>query len=275
MWAGLAITQLIESFFAKGAWLGWAALALAGLAGLAAIAITLREVTGLLRLNSIEAVQDKAARAINLDDVTAARQALADLQSLYGNHGQLHAALMQLRSHASDIIDPSDRMKLAERLLVEPLDAEARKIVASRARRVALLTTVTPAAALDILFVAAQNFSMLRDIASLYGGKPATFATLRLARMVVSHLAVTGGLALSDSLLQHLLGRGLLGRISARFGEGAVNGILTSRIGLAAIAVCRPIPGDSTSSQSFVGLIREVFTLPKGEEKDADQKPQS
>ena len=60
--------------------------------------------------------------------------------------------------------------------------------------------------------------------------------------MVLSHLAVTGGIALTDSLTQHVLGRGLLGRLSARFGEGAVNGIMTARIGLAALDMCRPLP---------------------------------
>jgi putative membrane protein len=275
MWAGLATTQLIESFFARSEWLGWTALGIACVAGLAALAIILREITGLLRLNSIEALQDKAAHAINLDDNAAAQQAMAELLSLYSGRSELRLGLSQLKSHAADIMDPQDRIKLAERLLLEPLDAEARKLVASRARRVALLTTVTPAAALDILFVAAQNFSMLRDIASLYGGKPATLATLRLARMVIAHLAVTGGLALSDNLLQHLLGKGLLGRISARFGEGAVNGILTARIGMAAISVCRPIPAGSSSTQSLASLIREVFTLPQEQGKDADQKPQS
>jgi putative membrane protein len=273
MWAGLATTQLIESFFARSEWLGWTALGFACIAGFAALAIILREITGLLRLNSIEVLQDAAARAINLDDNQAATQASAELLSLYSGRSELRLELSQLKSHAADILDPEDRIKLAERLLLEPLDAEARKLVASRARRVALLTTVTPAAALDILFVAAQNFSMLRDIASIYGGKPATLATLRLARMVIAHLAVTGGLALSDNLLQHLLGKGLLGRISARFGEGAVNGILTARIGMAAISVCRPIPAGSSSTQSLASLIREVFTLPQDQGKDADQKP--
>jgi putative membrane protein len=274
MWAGLATTQLVESFFARSQWLGWTALGIACIAGLAALAIVLREITGLLRLNSIEVLQDKVARAVNLDDSQAATQATAALLSLYGSRSELRLALSQLKSHATDILDPGDRIKLAERLLLEPLDGEARKLVASRARRVALLTTVTPAAALDILFVAAQNFSMLRDIASLYGGKPATLATLRLARMVITHLAVTGGLALSDNLLQHLLGKGLLGRISARFGEGAVNGILTARIGMAAISVCRPVPAGSSSTQSLASLIREVFTLPQDQGKDADQKSQ-
>ncbi len=275
MWAGLATTQLIESFFARSQWLGWTALGIASLAGLAALAIIFREILGLVRLNSIETLQDKAARAINLDDSSAAKQAMVELRSLYAGRRELTLGLSQLKNHTADIMDPEDRIKLAERLLLEPLDAEARKLVASRARRVALLTTVTPAAALDLLFVAAQNFSMLRDIASLYGGKPATLATLRLARMVIAHLAVTGGLALSDNLLQHLLGKGLLGRISARFGEGAVNGILTARIGMAAISVCRPIPAGSSSTQSLASLIREIFTLPQEQGKDADEKPQS
>lgn len=275
MWAGLAVTQLIEAFFARSQWLGWIALGLAGVAGLAALAVVFREILGLARLNSIEALQDKTARALNLDDNSAAQQALAELRSLYAGRGELRMGLAQLQSHAGDIMDPQDRIRLAERLLLEPVDGEARKLVASRARRVALLTTVTPAAALDILFVAAQNFSMLRDIASLYGGKPATLATLRLARMVMAHLAVTGGLALSDNLLQHLLGKGLLGRISARFGEGAVNGILTARIGMAAISVCRPVPAGSSSSQSLASLLKEVFTLPQGQGSDADQQPQS
>lgn len=270
MWAGLAATQLVESFFARSQWLGWTALGLAGVAGLAALAIVFREILGLLRLNSIAALQDKAARAINLDDNAAARQAMTELRSLYAGRNELRLALAQLQGHATDIMDPDDRVRLAERLLLEPLDAEARRLVAGRARRVALLTTVTPAAALDILFVAAQNFSMLREIASLYGGKPATLATLRLARMVIAHLAVTGGLALSDNLLQHLLGKGLLGRVSARFGEGAVNGILTARIGMAAISVCRPVPAGSSSKQSLAGLIREIFTLPQGQGNEAD-----
>ena len=140
-----------------------------------------------------------------------------------------------------------------------PLDTEAQRIIARRARRVTLLTTVTPAAALDIIFVAAQNARMLRELATLYGGRPSTLATLKLARMVVVHLAITGGLALSDNLIQHLVGKGLLGRLSARFGEGAVNGILTCRIGLAARDVCRPIPAQGNSGDRLAKLLREVI----------------
>jgi putative membrane protein len=261
MWATLSIVELIESFFARSQWLGWIAFGIAGLAAFAALAIIVREIVGLSRLKQIETLQQQAARAINLDERKSADEACATLETLYANRPYTKWGLQQFQSHQNDILDPRDRMRLAENLLVRPLDEAAHKIIARRARRVTLLTTVTPAAALDILFVAAQNLGMLRELATLYGGRPSTLATLKLARMVATHLAVTGGLALSDNLIQHFLGKGLLGKLSARFGEGAVNGILTARIGLAAGNVCRPIPREANTGETLTQLLKEVMTF--------------
>jgi putative membrane protein len=127
---------------------------------------------------------------------------------------------------------------------------------------------VAPTAALDILLVAAQNLRMMRELATLYGGRPSTLSTLRLARMVVSHLAVTGGIALSDNLLQHVVGRGLLGRLSARFGEGTVNGILTARVGLAARDVCRPVPQEASAKETLGSLMKELVSSAPGDKTE-------
>jgi putative membrane protein len=43
-------------------------------------------------------------------------------------------------------------------------------------------------------------------------------------------------------VIQQVVGQGLAARISAKLGEGVLNGLLTARIGLAALAVCRPLP---------------------------------
>jgi putative membrane protein len=271
MWAGLATIELIESFFTRSPWLGWTALAVAVVAGTAALAIIAREIIGLWRLNTIENLQEAAARAINLDERTSAEEVCGGLVDIYAGRADTKWNLEQFNSHRNDILDPRDRVKLADRLLLKPLDDAVHKIIARRARRVTLLTTVTPAAVLDIVFVAAQNLGMLREIATVYGGRPSTFSTLKLARMVASHLAVTGGLAISDNLIQHFIGKGLLGKLSARFGEGAVNGIMTARIGLAASNVCRPIPRTSASSDTLTSLLREVMTFgDKGESRDKD-----
>ncbi len=261
MWLGLTVTQLVESFFARSPVLGWIAFSLATLIAVAAMGIIIREIWGLYSLRKIEHLQDQAARAFNLKDRQAATAALSGLEELYGTDASASSALAQLHTHRSDIMNPEDRLRLADRLLLEPRDAQARTLVARRARRVTLLTTVTPAAAFDILFVAVQNLMMLRELASLYGGRPSTLSTLKLARMVATHLAVTGGLALSDNLIQHVIGKGLLGRLSARFGEGAVNGILTTRIGLAACNVCRPVPNSGNGKDTLAAMVKELLVF--------------
>jgi putative membrane protein len=258
LWAGLAITTLVEEFFARSPMLGWLALGVASLAGFAALAIVFREIWGLMRLRKIEHIQVVSTRALNLDESSASTETVSALQSLYAHRHDTNWGMKSFKDHTDDIMDARDRVKLFDRLVLKSLDEESHRIIARRARRVTLLTTVTPAAALDILFVAVQNLRMLRELAELYGGRPSTLSTLKLARMVVSHLAVTGGLALSDNLIQHVVGKGVLGRLSARFGEGAVNGIMTSRIGLAARDVCRPIPQADSKKESLGSLLREL-----------------
>lgn len=261
LWASLAVTQLIEGFFARSPILGWVALTAAGLAALAALAIIAREVWALARLRRIAHLQIDAARAINTDDGEAAKRAVSGLVRIYAGRGDAQLGLSALKAHESDILDGRDRMKLAERHLVAPRDEEAHRIIARAARRITLLTTITPNAALDMLFVAAINLRMMREVATLYGGRPSTLATIRLVRMVLGHLAVAGGLALSDTLVQNMLGKGLLGKLSARFGEGAVNGILTARVGIAARDVCRPIPQEPAARQTLGSLMRELVSL--------------
>jgi putative membrane protein len=260
MWAGLAITQLIEDYFTRSPVLGWLALGIAAVAGLAAFAIIAREIWALARLRRIEHIQVDAAHAINADDSAAAKRAIDQLKSLYSQRADAQLGLKELKQYESDIMDGRDRMKLADRHLVAWRDGEAHRIIAHAARRITLLTTVAPTPALDILFVAAQNLRMMRELATLYGGRPSTLATIRLARMVVSHLAVTGGIALSDNLIQHMVGKGLLGRLSARFGEGTVNGILTARVGLAARDVCRPIPQEPSAKETLGSLMKELIS---------------
>jgi len=273
LWAGLSASTLIEELFVRSQYLGWLAVGLAGLAGLAALAVILREIWGLLRLNRIEHVQADAAHALNHDDDAAARRVLSALKEVYRGRHDAAWGLKSLAEHDKDVMDAKDRVRLADRDLVSAFDAEAHRIIARRSRRVTMLTAVTPAAAFDILFVAAQNLRMLREIASLYGGRPSTLSTLRLARMVIGHLAVTGGLALSDSVIQHVVGKGLIGRLSARFGEGAVNGILTARIGLAAVDVCRPIPQDAEAKETLASLVRELVNF--GSESKENAAPSS
>jgi putative membrane protein len=93
-----------------------------------------------------------------------------------------------------------------------------------------------------MFFVLITALGLVRRLALLYGGRPGTLGLIKLMRHAVSHIAVTGGMAASDSLIQQVIGHGLAAKLSARLGEGVLNGLLTARLGLAAIEATRPLP---------------------------------
>ena len=47
-------------------------------------------------------------------------------------------------------------------------------------------------------------------------------------------------MAVGDSLVQQVLGHGIAAKLSARLGEGVLNGLLTARVGISAMAGVAP-----------------------------------
>lgn len=239
---GLAVENLIEDLFRVAPWLGWLALALAVLALIAFLAIIFRETAGVLRERRIEHLRQAAADALTVRDHEAAGRVAADLAGLYRQRPHTAESRKRIESLSGEIIDADDRLAIAERELLVPLDMQAKRAIAHAAKQVSVVTAVSPRAIVDVAFVLYAAVRLLRRIAGIYGGRPGLLGFLRLARAAFSHLAVTGGVAVGDSLVQQVLGLGLAARISAKLGEGVLNGLMTARFGLAALAVCRPLP---------------------------------
>ena len=262
---GLWATNLIEGLFARAESLGilgvvFGLVFLVGLIGVAA-----REIIAVGRQTRIAEMHVAFANARAADDRAQARRLVGQLVALYRNRPETARARAEVEDAARAIIDGRDLIDVAERALLRPLDQRAESEIAAAAKRVSLVTAISARAILDVVFVIAQIVRLVRRIAEIYGGRPGLLGLIKLARSIGAHIAITGGMAVGDSLLQQLVGHGIASRISARMGEGVLNGLLTARVGLSALAVCRPMPFSVDKSPGVSDVAPFLFS--KGEEK--------
>jgi putative membrane protein len=256
---GLGIANLIADLLDRAAWLGGIGVALAAVAAMALVAILTRETLGFARLAAIDSLRERAGAILVSDDRAAGRALGRDLIALTKRMPRLAHGRARFESHLVDIIDGRDLVRLGERELMTPLDQEARRLIAAAARRVSVVTAVSPRAAVDMFFVLVTALGLIRRLALLYGGRPGALGLMKLMRHAVSHIAVTGGMAASDSLIQQMIGHGVAAKLSAKLGEGVLNGLLTARLGLAAMDATRPLPFTALRRPALNDLAGALF----------------
>jgi putative membrane protein len=239
---GLWFEATVRQLLAQSPAMGWVAIAFLSLAGLALIVMLLRLALDLSRLRKVAELQDATVAALTRNDVDAARDVSRQIVALTSTQPQTAAGRAALAEAEPGLVAASDILALTEREILAPLDDRAAALIANAAKQVSVVTAVSPRALVDVLFVAFACSRLLRGIAATYGARPGWIGLLRLARQTLVHLAVTGGIAAGETVFQQIMGQGLAARLSAKLGEGVLNGLLTARVGLAAIAQCRPMP---------------------------------
>ncbi|MDQ1185861.1 YcjF family protein [Agrobacterium larrymoorei] len=239
---GLWADQLIRDLFSRSDWLGYTASVALIVAVVAVLVLVGREVFGIMRLNAVQSLKADAEEASSQKKASAARSVITRLMAVLSHRAETAKGRAALKDTESDVIDGPHLMELAERELLTPLDRQARALILNASKRVSVVTAVSPRAIVDLAYVLFEVTRLVRAMAELYGGRPGTLGMIRLLRDVIAHLAVTGSIAVGDGLAQQVLGHGLASRLSARLGEGVINGLMTARIGIAAMDLCRPLP---------------------------------
>lgn len=256
--AGLSVARLIDELFAYSQALGWFGIALVGLLVVAAIVLVTRELMALRRLGRVEHLRDRAALARANDNRDAARALARDLRALYADRPDMAKARGELDRSLADIVDGADLVRLTEQALMADLDRRALRLVVASAKRVSIVTAISPRAVFDVLMVVSESARLIRALADLYGARPGKIGMLRLARAVTAHLAITGGMAMGESLMQQLVGHGLAARLSAKLGEGVVNGLMTARVGLSTMDLVRPMPWAALERPRLGDVVAEL-----------------
>jgi len=152
---------------------------------------------------------------------------------------------------ASDL----DQARAAANDLLAELDTQVDCRIRRESAKTGLLVSLSGVAALDSLICLWRSVRLMRQVATIYGARPGTVGTIRLARMVLLH-------AVAVDLSQHAADvvSTRVGPVAAAGGQGLIAATLTARLGLWTQQVCRPaaIPRRSVAGFAAVSAADEV-----------------
>lgn len=202
-----------------------------------------REWRALARMSRQRHLRQLTEAALSEPGAPGADQAMAAVEAAYARQDNTAWMLAQFRELAPrEGYSAVDRLEVFEREVLRKLDSQAVDIIEENARNTAVITTISPFALFDALFTLWRNLRMIRQVATVYGVAPGFWGSMRLLRQVFANVLLTGGLEAADGALNQLLGGSLTAKLSTKLSEGLVNGMLSARLGLAAMDQCRPLP---------------------------------
>ena len=133
-------------------------------------------------------------------------------------------------------------LQLYSREILSKVDEKALAEVAKFSTEAVVLVALSPIALVDMMLMFWRNLRMIDKISGLYGLKIGYWSRIKLIKQVFVNMAYAGASELVIDLGADLVGAELLGKLSARMAQGLGAGMLTSRLGIQTIKLCRPIP---------------------------------
>jgi len=158
--------------------------------------------------------------------------------------------------HSSD-----ELLQLYSRLVLTKVDEKAMREVAKFATESVVLVALSPVALIDMLIMLWRNLRMINKVAGLYGLKLGYWSRIKLIRQVFVNMVYAGASELITDFGTDMIGADLLGKLSGRLAQGLGAGMLTARLGVKTMQLCRPIPFDDKPKLGHVR--KEMLTTIK------------
>jgi len=153
-----------------------------------------------------------------------------------------------LNSQYSD----SELLQLYSRLVLTKVDEKAMSEIAKFSTEAVVLVSLSPVAVIDMLIMLWRNLRMINNVALLYGIKLGYWSRIKLIRQVFVNMVYAGASELIADFGSDMIGADLLGKLSGRLAQGLGAGMLTARLGVKTMQLCRPIPFDSKPKLTHV-----------------------
>jgi putative membrane protein len=253
---GVDLVQFVEGAFAHGAALGAAATA-AVAAGCGGAAYWLgAELLGLWRLRSAERLRRLIPSALSSE----LKREIDTAATILAHDPWLAAAALRYRAALEPHHSGRDALELFTRFVLVPADRLAEAAIRRAAAQAFAINAISPTALLDTLLFAARALRLVRELAEIYGQRPGLAGTVHLLRRLAGGAGMVGAVDLVGGVIVQQLGGAVIERISASAAESAYAAQKMARLGVLAMALCRPVEfraGEAPSLRSLVaGLLK-------------------
>ncbi len=239
---------------------GCAAGALIVGAGVGSVATEWRR---LWRLRQRAQERDEAKELMQSHGVGKAR-AFCEKLAQQAGIDQAHPALQRWYAAIHETQNDREVVSLYAHLVQPALDAQARREISRSAAESAMMIAVSPLALVDMAFIAWRNLRLINRIATLYGIELGYYSRLRLFKLVLLNIAFAGASELVREIGMDWMSQDLAARLSARAAQGIGAGLLTARLGIKAMELCRPLPWIDNDKPRLGDFRRELIGQLKG-----------
>jgi len=133
-------------------------------------------------------------------------------------------------------------LKLYSRLILHKVDDKALAEITKFSTEAIVLVALSPIAIVDMLIMLWRNLRMINKVSGLYGLKLGYWSRIKLVKQVFVNMVYAGASELISDFGTEMIGADLLGKLSGRLAQGLGAGMLTARLGIKTMQLCRPIP---------------------------------
>ncbi|TYG33778.1 TIGR01620 family protein [Lonepinella koalarum] len=171
-----------------------------------------------------------------------------------------HPTIVQWQKQLSESHHAQEVGFLFSQTVMQPFDKKAKQLITKNAIESAIVIAVSPLAVVDTFFMAWRNIRLINQIARLYGIELGYFSRLRLMKLVLMNMALTGATELIQEVGMDWLSQDVMAKLSARVGQGIGAGLLTARLGIKTMEFCRPLAFQKGEKPRLSHIHREVLS---------------
>jgi putative membrane protein len=201
-----------------------------------------RSYQNIITLRMISALQQEGQQLMTSQGYGNAIYYINRVAHLYMERPTTKLRLEQFYQTIKDTYQDREVCALFSQQIMQEIDQQAYYIVTQRSKETALLIMISHVAWLDTLLTLWRNTRMIQEVAVLYGGRPSLLSSISLIKEVLQNLIYADVSEIAAENLAEILGGSMLSILSTQMAQGLGSSVLTARVGLRAMQVCRPLP---------------------------------